>query len=69
MLQLLRADCDANVAELRKWLIQIFNYETATDPGHTITEWIDKQGGWVRVYMFKKCNYFHSQKNNQKLLF
>ena len=49
MLQLLRFGCDADVAELRKWLIQIFNYETATDPGHTITEWIDNQGGWVRI--------------------
>ena len=49
MLQLLRFGCDADVAELRKWLIQIFNYETATDPGYTITEWIDNQGGWVRI--------------------
>ena len=53
MLRLLRAGSDADVAELRKWLIQIFSYETATDLGHTVSEWIDHQGGWVRIYMFK----------------
>ena len=47
MLNLLRAGGDAEITELKRWLIQIFNYETATDPGHTISEWIDAQGGWV----------------------
>ena len=54
MLRLIRAGSDADVAELRKWLIQIFSYETATDLGHTVSEWIDHQGGWVRISMFKK---------------
>ena len=48
MSKFLYAKCNAEILELRKWLIQIFKYETATDPGHTITEWVDSNGGWVR---------------------
>ena len=53
MLKLFNARCNAEILELRQWLIQIFNYETATDPGHTITEWVDANGGWVRILIIE----------------
>ena len=56
MLNLLRAGGDAEITELKRWLIQIFNYETATDPGHTITEWVDCYGGWVRTLIIERPN-------------
>ena len=58
MLKLFNVRCNAEILELREWLIQIFSYETATDLGHTVTEWIDNQGGWVRsliIEKFKSC--------------
>ena len=56
MVKLFNARCNAEVLQLRKWLIQIFNYETATDPGHTITEWVDCYGGWVRTLIIERPN-------------
>ena len=53
MLKLFDARCNAEILELRKWLTEIFSYETATDPGHTITEWVDCHGGWVRALIIE----------------
>ena len=51
MLKLFNARCSAEILELRQWLIQIFTYETATDPGDTVTEWVDAHGGWVSTWL------------------
>ena len=54
MLKLFNARCNAKILGLRQCLIQIFSYETATDQGPTVTEWVDANGGWVRTLLIEK---------------